>query len=271
MTLCSDPSHLLEPVVMLAREAGQRIMAIYAAGFDVEHKADASPLTAADLAAHECLVEGLAELASYPILSEESAAIPFEERSEWDTYWLVDPLDGTKEFIKRNGEFTVNVALIHRHQPVLGVVVVPASGVAYFACEGCGAFRQEEAGLPEPIRVATLLGKPLRVVGSRSHGSEEMELYLAQLGEHERLPVGSSLKFCRVAEGLADLYPRIGLTSEWDTAAAQCVVEHAGGAVVDLEGRPLRYNAKASLLNSYFLVYGDKSRDWLQYAAGIVG
>lgn len=271
MPLRSDPSHLLEPVVMLAREAGQRIMAIYAAGFDVEHKADASPLTAADLAAHECLVEGLARLASYPILSEESAAISFEERSEWDTYWLVDPLDGTKEFIKRNGEFTVNVALIHRHQPVLGVVVVPASGVAYFACEGCGAFRQKETGLPEPIRVATPPEQLLRVVGSRSHGSEDMERYLARLGDHQRLPVGSSLKFCRVAEGLADLYPRIGLTSEWDTAAAQCVVEQAGGAVVDLQGQRLCYNAKASLLNPYFLVCGDKSRDWLQYAAGILG
>jgi 3'(2'), 5'-bisphosphate nucleotidase len=271
MPLRTDPSHLLEPVVLLAREAGRRIMAIYAAGFDVNHKADASPLTAADLAAHDCLVEGLAELASYPILSEESAAIPFEQRTTWDTYWLVDPLDGTKEFIKRNGEFTVNVALIHRHQPVLGVVVVPASGVAYFAAEGCGAFRQPEAGLPESVRVATPPGQPLRVVGSRSHGSEEMERYLARLGDHERLPVGSSLKFCRVAEGLADLYPRIGLTSEWDTAAAQCVVEQAGGAVVDLAGRPLCYNARASLLNPYFLVYGDKSRDWLQYAAGIVG
>jgi len=271
MPLRSNPGHLLEPVLLLAREAGRRIMTIYTADFDVEHKADESPLTAADLAAHMCLVEGLAGLASYPILSEESAAIPFEQRSTWETYWLVDPLDGTKEFIKRNGEFTVNVALIHRHQPVLGVVVVPAFGVAYFAEEGCGAFRQDEAGLTESIRVTTPPAQPLRVVGSRSHGSEAMELYLSRLGDHERLPVGSSLKFCRVAEGLADLYPRIGLTSEWDTAAAQCVVEQAGGLVVDLEGRPLRYNATDSLLNPYFLVYGDKSRNWLQYAAGIVG
>lgn len=271
MPLRSDPSHFLEPVLALAKEAGRRIMGIYAEGFGVAHKEDASPLTAADLASHECLVKGLSELASYPVLSEESAAIPFEERSAWDTYWLVDPLDGTKEFIKRNGEFTVNVALIHRHRPVLGVVGVPAANVAYFAGEGCGAFRQEGEAAPVPIRVQLPPHQPLRVVGSRSHGSEDMERYLAGLGEHERLPVGSSLKFCRVAEGQADLYPRIGLTSEWDTAAAQCVVEQAGGAVVDLQGQSLCYNAKPCILNPYFLVYGDKSRDWLQHARGIVG
>ncbi len=271
MPLRSDLSHLLEPVLFLAREAGHRIMEIYAADFDVEQKGDLSPLTAADLAAHDCLVEGLEALTGYPILSEESAALPFEERSKWDTYWLVDPLDGTKEFIKRNGEFTVNVALIHRHQPVLGVVYVPALGVAYFAGEGGGAFRQNDGARPSPIRVASPAHHPLRVVGSRSHGSPEMERYLAGLGEHECLPVGSSLKFCRVAEGAADIYPRIGLTSEWDTAAAQCLVEQAGGAVVDLDGHPLRYNTKPSVLNPYFLVYGDKSRDWVKLAAGIVG
>ena len=271
MPLRSDPSYLLDPVLLLAKEAGRRIMRIYADDIGVAHKDDASPLTAADLASHECLVEGLAGLAGYPVLSEESAAISFDERSTWETYWLVDPLDGTKEFIKRNGEFTVNVALIHRHRPVLGVVGVPASNLAYFAAEGCGAFRQAGESTPVPIRVLTPPRHPLRVVGSRSHGSEDMERYLAGLGEHERLPVGSSLKFCRVAEGHADLYPRIGLTSEWDTAAAQCVVEQAGGAVVDLQGQPLRYNAKSSLLNPYFLVYGDKSHDWLQYARGIVG
>jgi len=174
-------------------------------------------------------------------------------------------------FVKRNGEFTVNVALIHCGLPVLCIVHAPALGVTYSASENCGAFRQEGDAMPVPIRVTVPASQPLRVVGSRSHNSVEMELFLSRLGEHECVPVGSSLKFCLVADGKADIYPRIGLTSEWDTAAAQCVVEQAGGAVVDLDGRPLRYNAKPSILNPYFLVYGDRSRDWTRYAAGIVG
>ena len=272
MPLRTDPCQFLDAVVDLAREAGRRIMAIYASDFRVGEKDDRSPLTAADLAAHDCLAAGLHRLRpGYPLLSEESAAIPYAERAEWETYWLIDPLDGTKEFIKRNGEFTVNIALIHQGQAVLGVVDAPALGVTYFAAEGSGAFRREGDADPVAIRVQDQAARPLRVVGSRSHGSTEMEIYLGRLGEQERLPVGSSLKFCLVAEGKADIYPRIGLTSEWDTAAAQCVVEQAGGAVVDLDGRPLRYNAKESILNPYFLVYGDKSQDWTRHAAGIPG
>ena len=271
MPLRTDPSRWFEPVIAQAHEAGRRIMAIYQTAFRIGAKDDQSPLTAADLAAHDCLLAALDTLSPhYPVLSEEAVEAA-ETSSAWETYWLIDPLDGTREFIKRNGEFTVNVALIHRHRSVFGVVYAPALGVTYFAAEGCGAFRQQTGAVPEPIAVAATAAAPPRVVASRSHGTPELELFLARLGPHERVPVGSSLKFCLIAEGRADIYPRMGLTSEWDTAAAQCVVEAAGGAVVDLDGLPLRYNAKPSLLNPYFLAYGDLSRDWTRYAQGIVG
>ena len=264
------PSSLLKAAVALAIKAGAKIMKIYASDFRVAQKEDASPLTAADLAAHHCLSEGLHVLeGAYPVLSEESALLPFEERLAWETYWLIDPLDGTKEFIKRNGEFTVNIALIRNHKPVLGVVYAPALDVCYFAETGGGAFKQAGSGEPKTISVRGQAPDRLVVVGSRSHRTPELELYLSHLGDHELMPIGSSLKFCRVAEGAADLYPRLGPTSEWDTAAAQCVVETAGGAVTDLSGEPLRYNAKASLLNPYFLVFGDRSGDWTSCATGL--
>jgi 3'(2'), 5'-bisphosphate nucleotidase len=247
-------------------------MAIYDSDFGVESKADQSPLTAADLASHHYLVDGLGVLQPcYPVLSEESASMTYAERSGWTTYWLIDPLDGTKEFVKRNGEFTVNVALIHEHRPVLGVVYAPALDVCYYASEGSGAFRRKGPSAPEPIRVAVRPRDPVKVVGSRSHASAEFALYLSRMGAHELVSIGSSLKLCLVAEGSADVYPRMGPTSEWDTAAAQCVVEEAGGAVTDLSGKPLCYNAKPSILNPYFLVVGDRSRNWLHYAEGIAG
>ncbi|MFM8331736.1 MAG: 3'(2'),5'-bisphosphate nucleotidase CysQ [Candidatus Methylumidiphilus sp.] len=264
------PSPLLQAALALAVKAGGKIMDIYHSDFRVAHKEDDSPLTAADLAAHHCLSEGLALLpGAYPVLSEEAAALPFEERSAWDSYWLIDPLDGTKEFVKRNGEFTVNIALIRDHRPVLGVVYAPALGVCYFAEQDGGAFKQTGSAEPQPIAVRKPAAEPLTVVGSRSHATPELALYLDRLGGHELKPIGSSLKFCLIAEGVADLYPRIGPTCEWDTAAAQCVVEVAGGAVTDLSGEPLRYNGKASLLNPYFLVFGDNSRDWASYAKGL--
>lgn len=261
------PSALLKAAVELAIEAGAKIMEIYASDFRIAQKEDTSPLTAADLASHHCLSEGLQTLeGAYPVLSEESALLPFEERSAWDTYWLIDPLDGTKEFIKRNGEFTVNIALIRQHKPVLGVVYAPARETCYFAEAGGGVFKQTGDGPAVTIAVRRKTPDRLVVVGSRSHRTPELERYLSHLGEHELTPIGSSLKFCLVAEGTADLYPRLGLTSEWDTAAAQCVVEVAGGAVLDLQGQPLRYNAKPSLLNPYFLVIGDTSVDYIAYA-----
>ncbi|HEB77563.1 MAG TPA: 3'(2'),5'-bisphosphate nucleotidase, partial [Methylothermaceae bacterium] len=223
--------------------------------------------TAADTASHRCLMEVLPTLGSgYPILSEEASELPFEERCRWRTYWLVDPLDGTKEFINRNGEFTVNVALIHDHEPVLGVVHVPVQNTTYFAAEGLGAFRQTGTEAPQSIHVRKPAPGKLVIVGSRSHQTPAFAEYLKRLdGEYELISIGSSLKFCLVAEGRADLYPRLGPTSEWDTAAAHCVVVQAGGFVVDLSGKPLRYNTKASVLNPYFLVYGDDSRNWLAY------
>ncbi len=258
----------LEPVRALATEASAHILEVYATAFDATAKEDDSPLTAADLAAHHAIIAGLQRLTpNIPILSEESSAVPFAERSCWRRYWLVDPLDGTKEFIQRNGQFTVNVALIEEHEPVLGVVRVPVTGLCYFAARGFGAFREEPGWPPRSIAVKPLrAGEPMRVVGSRSHGGPGLQKFVARLGAHQLVTIGSSLKFCQVAEGIADVYPRLGPTSEWDTAAAQAIVEVAGGQVVSAEtGKPLRYNTRESLLNPYFIVYGDASCDWLRY------
>ena len=258
----------LEPVRSLAAEASARILEIYATAFDVTAKDDNSPLTAADLASHQTIVAGLRALTpGIPILSEESAAIPFTERRQWRRYWLVDPLDGTKEFVKRNGEFTVNIALIEEHEPVLGVVQVPVTGLCYFAASGHGAFREEPGQPPQAISVKPLAsGQSVRVVGSKSHGGPGLQKFVAALGSHQLVTIGSSLKLCQVAEGAADVYPRMGPTSEWDTAAAQAIVEVAGGRVVSAEtGEPLRYNTRDSLLNPWFIVYGDATRNWLSY------
>ena len=262
----TDLRSLLDSVARLAHAASERILAIYNSDFAVQQKDDRSPLTEADLASHRAIVAGLAELTpGVPILSEESSTLPYAQRSLWQRYWLVDPLDGTKEFIKRNGEFTVNIALIEGGVPVLGVVHVPVSGVSYLACRGCGASRQEPGREPHPIRVRKVSQGPVTVVGSRSHRGDSLNRFLENLGEHEMVSMGSSLKLCLVAEGAADVYPRLGPTSEWDTAAAQCVVEQAGGHVTDTDMQPLRYNTKDSLLNPFFLVFGDNSRDWSSY------
>jgi 3'(2'), 5'-bisphosphate nucleotidase len=264
------PSPLLQAAAALAVAAGRRVLAVYRSDFRVARKQDGSPLTAADLAAHHCLSEGLQALeGAYPVLSEESPEQPFDERRLWETYWLVDPLDGTQEFVKRNGEFTVNIALIRGHKPVLGVVYAPALETCYFAEQGVGAFKQIGQAAPERIAVRGKAPALLAVAGGRSPATPALEVYLSRLGKHELKPIGSSLKFCLVAEGAADLYPRLGPTSEWDTAAAQCVVESAGGAVADLRGLPLAYNTKPSLRNPYFLVFGDTSRDWAALAEGL--
>ncbi len=257
---------LVEDIADIAREAGARILAVYETDFDVESKGDSSPLTAADLAANRVIVAGLeGHPSKLPILSEESSKIPFAERGDWHRYWLVDPLDGTREFVKRNGEFTVNIALIEEHRPILGVVYVPVSGVCYGAAIGHGAFRRNRGGAPEPIRVRAFPAGRITVVGSRSHGNDATRAFIRELGDVKMVAIGSSLKICLVAEGHADVYPRFGPTSEWDTAAAQCVVEQAGGQLTDTSLRALRYNTKPSLLNPHFLVFGDKSHDWAQY------
>jgi len=260
------PEELLPAVIDIARQAAERILDIYHSEFAVEAKDDKSPLTEADMAAHHVIVDGLERRTpDIPVLSEESAKIPFSERAAWRRYWLVDPLDGTKEFIKRNGEFTVNIALIEDHEPVLGVIVVPVSGLCYFAARGQGAFRQTADGVPEPIHVRHLDLAHLVVAGSRSHAGPELAGFLERLGSPQLISMGSSLKFCLVAEGKADLYPRLGPTSEWDTGAAQCIVEAAGGIVTDTAMRPLRYNTKESLLNPFFFVSADREHDWSQY------
>jgi 3'(2'), 5'-bisphosphate nucleotidase len=197
------------------------------------------------------------------MLSEESAAEDLVHRRSWHQYWLVDPLDGTKEFLKRNGEFTVNIALVAGNVAVLGVVFAPALNRMYYGALGHGAWRQDGDGAPQTVRARTTAAEPARVVGSRSHPSGELADYLAELGPHEIAPMGSSLKICLVAEGAADVYPRLGPTSEWDTAAAQAVLESAGGRMIDRAGRPLRYNTKDDLLNPHFLAFGDHRRDWL--------
>ena len=255
---------LIEPIVALATDAGDRILEVYATDFDVQSKADESPLTQADLASHNVIVAGLAKLTpDIPIISEEDGLPPFSERGQWSRYWLIDPLDGTKEFVNRNGEFTVNIALIEAHRPVFGVVHVPVQRKTYIGCEGHGAERRDENGNARQIRVSAATANPVRVVGSRSHRGASLDAYLENLGNHELVAMGSSLKFCVIAEGGADVYPRLGLTSEWDTAAAQAVVEQAGGSVVELDGKPLSYNAKENILNPWFIVIGAADRDWL--------
>jgi 3'(2'), 5'-bisphosphate nucleotidase len=259
-----DPRSLIEPIVALAEDAGRAILEVYSTDFDVQEKADESPLTQADLASHRWIDAGLRSLTpDIPIISEESGLPAFSERSEWRRYWIVDPLDGTKEFVNRNGEFTVNIALIENHRPVLGVVHVPVQGKTYVGCKGLGAQRRERDREPVSIRVADACATPARIVGSRSHRGASLDRFLENVGDHDMVPMGSSLKFCVVAEGAADVYPRLGPTSEWDTAAAQAVVEQAGGKVVTLDGKPMKYNAKADILNPHFIVVGAADRDWL--------
>ena len=259
-----DLKSLVEPIVALARDAGSAILEVYSTDFDVQEKDDESPLTQADLASHRWIDAGLKALTpEFPIISEESGLPDYDERRAWKRYWIVDPLDGTKEFVNRNGEFTVNIALIEDGRPVLGVVHVPVQNKTYIGCQGLGAQRREGDQDAVSIRVSESSETTLRVVGSRSHRGASLDAFLERVGEHEMIPMGSSLKFCVVAEGGADLYPRLGPTSEWDTAAAQAVVEQAGGRVVTLDGKPMKYNAKADILNPHFMVIGGLDRDWL--------
>lgn len=248
----------IKDVVDIAERAGVVAMEHYDdVELDVEYKEDQSPLTRADLASNEVIDERLSELEPVlPILSEESEQDEWEERSTWDAFWMVDPLDGTKEFLKKNGEFTVNIALVQQGRPALGVVRAPALGVTYFAAEGMGAFRKEE-GEVEVISVAESAPETVTVVVSRSHINAPTQAYVDRLEEDfevETMPTGSSLKICMVAEDSAQVYPRLGPTMEWDTAAADCVVRQAGGSVDKADGAPLGYNKK-DLLNPYFVAY----------------
>ncbi len=257
---------LLGPLLDIAAEAGDHILKIYTTDFTVNLKADQSPVTAADMAAHAVIAQGLQRLTpDLPVLSEESSHIPFVERRRWESYWLVDPLDGTKEFINRNGDFTVNIALIRNHAPVAGVVYIPVEKTSYYGVVGAGAYCRKPGIVVQPIHVQPLDGKPVRVVASRSHRGELLDGYLAKLGAHEIVSRGSALKFCLLAEGRADVYPRLGPTSEWDTGAGHAVLLAAGGQVINVDGTPLSYNTRESLLNPYFIAYADDKRDWLKY------
>ena len=259
---------MLDALIDIVRAAGREILDVYGSAFAVQSKADASPLTEADLHAHRVIAAGLGDLTpDLPIISEESEPPPFAERRRWSRYWLVDPLDGTKEFVNRNGEFTVNIALIDAGAPVLGLVGVPVRGSIYVGdCAAGRAWRVDGDGTT-PLRTRPMEDGPVTVVASRRHGSARLNGYLdavaASVGPVSRTAVGSSLKFCLLAEGEADLYPRLGPTSEWDIGAAHAVLKAAGGAVTQLGGAPIAYNAKESFLNPDFVAVGDREYPWL--------
>lgn len=247
-------NHLVSQINDIAVAAGDEIMTIYQRDFDITMKDDQSPVTEADLAAHEIIVASLRTITpDIPVLSEEDTGISWEDRQIWKTFWLVDPLDGTKEFIKRNGEFTVNIALIHEHKPVFGVVYAPALDKLYFS-DGDAAYLKQQGEIT-PINALPIPHDDIvKVVGSRSHTSPEMALYLKRFDSVDNVPVGSSLKFCLIAEGSAHCYPRLGPTCWWDTAAGHAVAEASGATVTQLDGSDLLYNHQESVLNPFFIV-----------------
>ena len=270
MPTASSPAlseHLIAALVDVTRRAGAAILEVYESDFEVQTKSDASPLTAADLAAHDVIAEALASLTpEIPLLSEESEPPPFAERQRWQRYWLIDPLDGTREFVDRNGQFTVNIALIENGQPRLGLVGVPTRAQVYFGCVATGRAECHEDGTTRPIGGRPMAAdRPLTVVASRSHKNARLERYLASLAGTfpgvERRAMGSSLKLCMLADGGADLYPRLGPTSEWDIAAAHAVLAAAGGAVWRLDGEPIAYN-KREFLNPDFIAVADSAFPW---------
>ena len=258
--------YLCQNALSIARIAGKKILEIYDSKYTIEHKEDNTPLTTADLAADKIIRSSLKELTpEIPILTEESDPVPFTTRKQWNRYWLVDPLDGTREFIKRNGEFTVNIALIENHRSIIGVINAPVLQTDYFAWRDGDAYKKTADQPVHKIHTRKADRNNLTIAGSRSHASDKLKYYLEKLGNVELLSVGSSLKSCMVAEGRVDLYPRLGLTSEWDTAAAHCIVNEAGGQITKTDLTELRYNTKDSLLNPEFFVFGDDSICWNKY------
>lgn len=266
MNINLDLKNLCHSCVDIAESAGEIIFEIYQGDFDVQSKEDNTPLTTADMAAHYHIVNALQKLTpELPILSEEAADIPFSVRKSWQTYWLVDPLDGTREFIKGNGEFSVNIALIHQHKSILGVISAPVGKQTYFAFHQHGAYKKTPTMSPQKISCRKADRDNLLIAGSRSHHSDKFKLFLSNLGNPNVISMGSSLKSCLVAEGGADIYPRLGLTSEWDTAAAHCIVEEAGGQITTTDMQTLLYNTKESLLNPDFFVFGLSDLNWQEY------
>ena len=258
---------LLESLVVLSRRAGDAIHHIYRSGesLEIERKSDDSPVTAADYAANRLISDALPKILDVPVISEESYLTPFEERRKWQRYWLVDPLDGTREFIKGSGEFTVNIALIDHGQPVAGVICLPTTGDCYVGYKGMGAYKHigDEKITLQGRKVDPAL---LRVMGSRRKVGSRRQRLMARLGEQfsalDIQTCGSSLKMCLIAEGKADIYAQYGPTCEWDTAAAQIIIEEAGGALVGADFEPLRYNTKESIINPSFFVLGDRVYPW---------
>jgi 3'(2'), 5'-bisphosphate nucleotidase len=258
---------LTHQALAIARQAGIRIVEVYAAEqCEVNYKSDHTPVTTADMDAHDIILKKLQQLDPLlPVLSEESDGISFKERHQWPAYWLVDPLDGTREFLRRNGEFSVNIALVVDNRSVAGVIVAPVLNIAYFATRGGGAFKQVGNEAPRAIHVRTA---PPMVTVARSRSpttGPRLQQFLDAIGQHDEIPMGSALKSCLVAEGAADIYARLGPTGEWDTAAAQCIVEEAGGHIRDMHSRDLTYNMRESLINPAFLVYGDDRVNWVQH------
>src|SRR5262245_47716332 len=262
-------TNLIDRVVDIVARAGDEILRVYRTDFDVTAKGDSSPLTQADLNAHRVIVAALAELTpDVPIVSEESTPPTFDVRGRWTRYWLVDPLDGTREFVAKNGEFTVNVALIENHRPIPGVVGIPAQDLIFTGDVHALRAERRAGAARTALRARRMAGTDsVAIVASRSHGGERLEKFIDELksrfGHVERAPVGSSLKLCILAEGRADLYPRLGPTSEWDIAAAHAVLEAAGGRVATFDGAALRYNTKESFLNPEFFAVGDPDFPWL--------
>jgi 3'(2'), 5'-bisphosphate nucleotidase len=260
-----------DALIDIVERAGAAILEVYEGDIEVTNKDDASPLTQADLAAHEIIVAGLKQATpDIPVVSEESAIPPYAQRSQWPSYWLVDPLDGTKEFVNRNGEFTVNIALIEGGRAVWGIVGVPVQARIFIGDVRAGQAWLREDGQLQAIhsRKMSAQQQEVVVVASRSHGGERLEGYLDALAEHfpnlQRQPVGSSLKLCALACGEADCYPRLGPTSEWDIAAAHAVLSAAGGEVYTFQQAVLPYNSKESMLNPEFVAVADAGFDWWQ-------
>ena len=256
-----------EGVIDIARQAAAAILEVYAGSFEVDRKDDSSPVTAADFAAHHVIVDGLRALTpEIPVLSEESAhEVTAAERLGWRRLWVVDPVDGTREFIKRNGEFSVNIALVEEGVASFGVIQQPVTGQLWYGAPGRGAWLRD-GGVERALHTGKReVRARLRVAASRSHRDGRTEALMGRIGEIEPVALGSSLKFCWLAEGRMDVYPRFGPTSEWDTAAGQAILEGAGGMLVDPRGRPFRYNQRQTLLNGDFIALGDPSLPWQEW------
>lgn len=259
MTLLNKNPNLIQEIVMVSEDAGNSILDIYHdsnSGFDL--KDDKSPLTKADISSHTIIVNKLKDLTpSIPIISEEDCDIPFRIRSKWKEYWLVDPLDGTKEFLKRNGEFTVNISLIRNNKPILGVINIPIMKKIYWGAENKGSFLINENGISKKINVSKDKKDQIRIVASRSHYNDELDSKINKIKNYKIINVGSSIKFCLIASGEADIYPRLGPTSEWDTGAGDAILRFAGGTTITEDGKDLLYNTKESYLNNNFFAFGE--------------